>query len=268
MMSATVTSTLAHARRAFNRCLEIALLVPLAACVGLLVESADYRPVTIAPERKAEVLARFGEPLRREARDGFEVWSYKLVGQGVAGQAVASTGSVAYLVLFPVVSTSELEHNFRVHFKGDDVMHAEERRSTRSGIACGVPSHAFPDGCHAGLGRAQTPAEPTLTARYGGLPLALRGCPSAPARTDCTCRAPDYPSAAARRGEQGSVRLALIVAPDDSVSAIEVVQSSGSRSIDLAALDHFRGVCFKAARNDAGEPVSSVAFVLHHWRLP
>lgn len=138
----------------------------LAGCVGLVVSSADYHEISIEQKHKADVVARFGEPARREQSGGHEVWLYKLVRQGVAGPAVESTSSAAYLVLFPVHSTDRYDDNLRVHFKGDEVIRVEERRVKASGIACGVPSHAFPDGCYSSFGgdRSTASARPSAAA--------------------------------------------------------------------------------------------------------
>jgi len=120
--------------------------------VGLVVSTAGYQEISIDQKYKSEVLARFGEPARRQEDKGLEVWSYKLIKQGVAGAAVESTSSIAFLILVPVTSTTKYEDNFRVYIRGDEVVRAEERREKTSGGACGIPSHMFPNGCIGGMG--------------------------------------------------------------------------------------------------------------------
>ncbi|WP_284619340.1 energy transducer TonB [Aquabacterium humicola] len=255
--------------RTARRLLLVALAWPLASCIGLVVGSADYREVGLEQRDQAQVLAQFGEPARRETLDGVEVWTYKLTDRGPGPRKpVQQTSSAAFLVLLPVVTTTRYDDNFRVYFKGTAVVRAEERRATASGVACGIPSHAFPQGCQAGFRSEEQPAEKPAPPRYAGLPLALRACPPAHPGGACTCDSPPYPTDAQRLREQGTVRLVLLVEPDHTVSAADIVQSSGSRGIDQAALAHFRNACFQAARNAAGEPVRSAAFVVHHWRLP
>lgn len=132
--------------------LLMVFLASLTGCVGLVVSTASYQEISIDQKHKAEVLARFGEPARREEDKGLELWSYKLIKQGVSGAAVDSTTSIAFLILVPVTSTTKYEDNFRVYFRGDDLVRAEERRERATGAACGIPSHMFPNGCLGGVG--------------------------------------------------------------------------------------------------------------------
>jgi TonB family protein len=255
--------------RLFDRLVLLVSATLMSSCVGLVVTSADYREVAIEQKQQADVLLQYGEPARREVQDGLEVWTYKLSERGAGSpKPVQQTSSVAFLVLFPAFKTTRYDDNFRVYFKGTEVARAEERRATASGVACGIPSHAFPQGCQASFRDEDRPPEVRPPARQDGLPLAVRACPPSQAVHACTCDPPPYPAEAQRRREQGSVRLALLVEPDGAISSVDLVQSSGSRTIDAAAIAHFKGFCFNAARNAAGEPMRSTAFVLHHWRLP
>lgn len=57
---------------------------------------------------------------------------------------------------------------------------------------------------------------------------------------------PQYPSDAIQRGQEGTVLLTLSVTPDGTIDGGTVTQSSGYRSLDIAALNasekwHFRG---------------------------
>ncbi|MGI4747887.1 MAG: energy transducer TonB [Janthinobacterium lividum] len=58
-------------------------------------------------------------------------------------------------------------------------------------------------------------------------------------------RMPPYPSAAGRRGEEGSVQMLIRIAADGSVTSVEVATSSGYQTLDRTAHDavarwHFR----------------------------
>lgn len=58
-------------------------------------------------------------------------------------------------------------------------------------------------------------------------------------------RMPPYPSAAGRRGEEGSVQMLIRIAADGSVTSVEVATSSGYQTLDRTARDavahwHFR----------------------------
>lgn len=49
---------------------------------------------------------------------------------------------------------------------------------------------------------------------------------------------PDYPSAAARLGEEGATGLKLFINVDGRVSDVQLVSSSGSSRLDEAAVKH------------------------------
>jgi protein TonB len=80
------------------------------------------------------------------------------------------------------------------------------------------------------------------------------------------CALPDYPAAAARRGDTGTTTLALLVGPDGRVSSARIDRSSGSRDLDRAAINALSLCKFKPATNNgvAEAGWAKLAFV---WKL-
>jgi periplasmic protein TonB len=80
------------------------------------------------------------------------------------------------------------------------------------------------------------------------------------------CALPDYPAAAARRGDTGTTTLALLVGADGRVSSARVEGSSGSRDLDRAAINALSQCKFKPATNNgvAEAGWAKLAFV---WKL-
>jgi protein TonB len=80
------------------------------------------------------------------------------------------------------------------------------------------------------------------------------------------CALPDYPAAAARRGDTGTTTLALLVGTDGRVSSSRIEQSSGSRDLDRAAINALTLCKFKPATNNgvAEAGWAKLAFV---WTL-
>ena len=80
------------------------------------------------------------------------------------------------------------------------------------------------------------------------------------------CALPDYPAAAARRGDTGTTTLALLVGADGRVSSSRIEQSSGSRDLDRAAVNALTLCKFKPATNNgvAQAGWAKLAFV---WKL-
>lgn len=78
----------------------------------------------------------------------------------------------------------------------------------------------------------------------------------------------DYPAAAIRAEQQGSVRIRFVVGADGRASACEVAESSGSAALDSASCQlTIRRFRFRPATRD-GVPVQSLATRLITWRLP
>ncbi len=62
--------------------------------------------------------------------------------------------------------------------------------------------------------------------------------------------APEYPPAAMRSGEQGTVMVRVEVGVDGLPTSVEVAQRSGSRDLDRAAVDAVRQWRFQPAQRD------------------
>ncbi|MFQ3678894.1 MAG: energy transducer TonB, partial [Pseudanabaenaceae cyanobacterium] len=82
---------------------------------------------------------------------------------------------------------------------------------------------------------SRTPAPATPPPQAAAPPAAS---PSGGASTCLRCDRPGYPAGARARNLQGQVRLAVDVAPDGTVTAVRLVQSSGHGELDDAALRH------------------------------
>ncbi len=62
----------------------------------------------------------------------------------------------------------------------------------------------------------------------------------------CTYRpSPAYPESLRQQGAEGSVRVLILVAEDDSIESVEVVKSSGYPAMDAAAVSAARGCRFQ-----------------------
>lgn len=78
----------------------------------------------------------------------------------------------------------------------------------------------------------------------------------------------DYPSAARRQEQQGTVRVTYTVGTDGRVSNCTVVQSSGSSSLDSTTCRIFRSrFRYAPARDAAGNPVSTTVRSSVTWQL-
>jgi periplasmic protein TonB len=80
------------------------------------------------------------------------------------------------------------------------------------------------------------------------------------------CAKPDYPAAAARNGETGTVKLALLIGPDGRVSDSKVQRSSGSRDLDRAAQSALSLCKFKPAMSN-GIAQSAWGQIAYVWTL-
>ncbi len=73
--------------------------------------------------------------------------------------------------------------------------------------------------------------------------------------------APSYPPLSRRNGEQGTVRLNVLVNPDGSVARLELAQSSGHPRLDRSALETVQARwTFEPARQ-GGKPVAAWVIV-------
>ena len=80
------------------------------------------------------------------------------------------------------------------------------------------------------------------------------------------CALPNYPANAARNGDQGTVGLALLIAPDGHVSDARVTSTSGSRELDRAAMAALSLCQFKPATTN-GVPESAWGKIAYIWTL-
>ncbi|MDH5833661.1 energy transducer TonB [Luteimonas kalidii] len=78
--------------------------------------------------------------------------------------------------------------------------------------------------------------------------------------------APEYPGAAMRAGEEGTVMVEVAVGADGSPTDVSIAQRSGSRELDRAALQAVRGWTFEPAIRD-GQAVASTVQVPVDFRL-
>lgn len=107
----------------------------------------------------------------------------------------------------------------------------------------------------------------------GALAQATGGVESPPAAPRQDCR-PEYPSAAARAGVQGTTTVAFHVNADGVVTDTEIVQSSGphreNKLLDKAAAEALaRCVVFvgKLDKDAQGQPIASVIKASYTWKL-
>lgn len=122
-----------------RRFLPILLALGLGGCVGLVRTRLDWMPVTGDVRSKAEVLARYGEPLRRERQDDREVWYYALSGAQLGGRRPATEGStVLYLVVTPVWWRTHPAANARFGFDGERVVEVAVLTASEHGFFCGL----------------------------------------------------------------------------------------------------------------------------------
>ena len=79
-------------------------------------------------------------------------------------------------------------------------------------------------------------------------------------------RRPNYPEASRRRGEQGVVRVELLVDPNGRVVDVRVLESSGFSTLDAEAVKTVRDWHFRPAQR-AGVPVAGSITTAVHFRL-
>lgn len=102
------------------------------------------------------------------------------------------------------------------------------------------------DGVGSGSGISSNPSVPPRVARYV---------------------APDYPSAARGAGITGVVKLQVLINSSGDVQGAEVYESSGSQSLDNAAVRAVRSWQFTAAKDSAGRRVACYTIVPIRFNL-
>jgi protein TonB len=75
-----------------------------------------------------------------------------------------------------------------------------------------------------------------------------------------------YPEAARARGEQGTVRLALTIGRSGHVMSAHIVSSSGSSTLDQAALEMARSATGRPLPPEMGSSVSLIVPVRYSIR--
>ena len=81
-----------------------------------------------------------------------------------------------------------------------------------------------------------------------------------------TCEKATYPKSALINEESGTVLLSVLVAPDGNVIESKVEQSSGSKTLDKAAVKIYTSCKFKPAVKD-GKAQQAWAKLEHVWSL-
>jgi TonB family protein len=95
----------------------------------------------------------------------------------------------------------------------------------------------------------------------------LEGRTSPPEALDAARnRRPNYPEASRRRGEQGVVRVELLVDPNGRVVDVRVLESSGFGALDAEAVKTVRDWRFRPAQR-GGLPVAGSITTAVHFRL-
>ena len=117
-----------------------------------------------------------------------------------------------------------------------------------------APIEEFPGPASADMANATPNARPPVTLAPGDQPIPLPG--STPA--------PRYPGGALRRGESGTVMVRVEVDAAGMPAGVALVQRSGSRDLDRAAMEAVRKWRFQPAQRDgqavAGSLVIPVDF--------
>ncbi len=113
----------------------------------------------------------------------------------------------------------------------------------------------------------EAPAAPTTPVAPPAPPPAVALAPgNVPVPIPGQSPAPDYPAAAMRNGEQGTVMVRVEVGADGAPLSVEVAQRSGSRDLDRAAVDAVRRWRFQPAQRD-GQPVPGAVTVPIDFRM-
>ena len=113
-------------------------LALLPGCVAYMHETAEYADVQVDLKSKAEVLERYGKPVRKASEGIYEAWYYFLQRIGLAGPSVEETTNGVMLLLVPLWSTTKYEENTKFLFSGDTLVTASERVKKGSSFLCGI----------------------------------------------------------------------------------------------------------------------------------
>jgi protein TonB len=117
-------------------------------------------------------------------------------------------------------------------------------------------------------GQTAAPQPVRLNAALQGMEsFTLEGRTTPPEAVDAARnRRPNYPEASRRRGEQGVVRVELLVDPLGRVVDVRILESSGFSALDAEAVKTVRDWHFRPAQR-AGVPVAGSITTAVHFRL-
>jgi protein TonB len=76
-------------------------------------------------------------------------------------------------------------------------------------------------------------------------------------------RRPNYPDASRRRGEEGVVRVELLIDPTGRVADVRILESSGFSALDAAALQTLREWRFRPAQRGSLPVAGSITTAVH-----
>lgn len=101
-------------------------------------------------------------------------------------------------------------------------------------------------------------------ARQGEESFTREGRTTPPEALDTTRnRRPNYPDASRRRGEEGVVRVELLVDPTGRVAEVRILESSGFSALDAAALQSLREWRFRPAQRGSLPVAGSITTAVH-----
>lgn len=112
---------------------------------------------------------------------------------------------------------------------------------------------------------APTPSPPSMQQMIDAPPLSNTSSDTK-AHTDLQSCKPSYPATSMVFEEQGVVRIRFVIGADDQLKDVKVLQSSGHRRLDQAAVWALSRCIFKAALHD-GKPIESSITTDYVWRI-
>lgn len=100
-------------------------------------------------------------------------------------------------------------------------------------------------------------ASPTFSPRFARVQQDAQSIP---------CALPEYPKSSRRNKETGSTTIRYAISPAGEAYNVTVLQSSGFRDLDRAAIAAMGKCRFKPA-SIAGKPVQAIMLAQYHWGL-
>lgn len=114
---------------------------------------------------------------------------------------------------------------------------------------------------------ASTPSQPSPPTESASAASSNEVTPAVSGMQSLGNPPPRYPSLALRRGYEGNVQLKILVMPDGTAGQVQVIQSSGHRELDEAAVETVRGWTFKPAKR-GDTPIKGWALQTIAFQLP